>query len=1236
MNAVRTATWFGVLLGCWFVSSASDAATTSERLSNQCIADDSYKALQACPGGPSKFDIKKKRAVAFSSAPPEREKKAAQDKLAPRQASEEMMAGQRDLRTTRLQARARALLVTEISGLERLYKNTRPQSADRPQLIRRLAEGYVELESAANRDKISADIKADEAKNKKQKEAYDKARRESASAEKIVKAARDNAVKYYQKMIDEYPSYSKIDEVLYYLAYEHEQAGNLDEARKVYLQLIEKAPDSKYVPNAYLAFGELFFQEAMADPSQWKLAAQAYQKVTKYPPPDNKVFGYAHYKLAYVYWNSGEYPKAIQEFKEVIDYSYQYENLPGAIQLRKAARRDVIPVYAISGRPDRAFNFFKPLSGDGTGENTQTIEMMTELGLAYLDTGHYAEAIELYQDLMVRDKGDRFCVYQTYVTQATQAMKSGDKQAVRKELERQLAVRNEFNKENHPDKDKFECSNRTAELLSETAMSWHLEAVGSGGTRGTGDRKTMDLASYLYKKVVDNYTQEDFSKFTFPRIIKEDWPNIYKIKYAMADLLFVQERWEDCGPAFDSVVDEDPTSPEAPEAAYASVLCYQKMYDQLHQGAADRKSAGLGPKGAGKEERQASGGEWDKLKPMELTPMQKGMIQAFNRYTCYISPPKGDTQAENQYVEVKYARARTFFEARHWEEAAIGFRDIALNHSDKEAGIYAAQLYLEALNVLGAKSEPPKPTCFDDMASDVPALISLYCTGSKAGDNKDQCDLLTRIQCDVKRLSAENTIKLADTGKGQEALDLYKKGGDAYIDLWKTYGEQQLLAGAQSQCGRMDEILYNAARAYRAAHLLATAIGVRRILLDPRYGMNESELAKKAIYENGANYQAFAVYDQAADEYMRYAEATSYKGEFADQAVSDAVVLNLGLGREDQAIAGAASFNKYFGARKPKQAAQIAFAVASHYAEKKDWDEVRKKLSGGAMNLIDRQATLDVKVQAHALLGLALTRLKSNASDAEYRRVVAAWSDPAKAEAAIMGIEDEDAAAKQRRLGRALTAVGEAYFYFAEKKREKVNAITFPAYSGTGSKEAVQKHINTKVKQWIEKKKPLIDEATAEYKKIVDLKPVPPPSWTIAAGSRVGEMWGTFVKEFRAAPIPDSIRKDPELRTAYYYALDSASEPQKQVAKSAYKTCLDYSVRYQYFDEYSRACEVWLAGNYKSEYHLVDEFSGAPNRLNSALQEKPHPVRLNGEPFVVSTEQAKNDTPAKPAEGASK
>src|SRR4029079_15810726 len=116
---------------------------------------------------------------------------------------------------------------------------------------------------------------------------------------------------------------------------------------------------------------------------------------------------------------------------------------------------------------------------------------------------------------------------------------------------------------------------------------------------------TMALAATLYKRVVDNWNAEKFGKFEFTRIVKEDWPSIYKIKYAMADLLYFQKDWAKCGPAFDSVVQENPQAAEAAEAAYAAVLCYQNIYDETHKGDAGKKGAGNLPGAEKKGDKKA-------------------------------------------------------------------------------------------------------------------------------------------------------------------------------------------------------------------------------------------------------------------------------------------------------------------------------------------------------------------------------------------------------------------------------------------------------------------------------------------------------------------------------------------------------------------------------------------------------------------------------------------------------
>ena len=241
---------------------------------------------------------------------------------------------------------------------------------------------------------------------------------------------------------------------------------------------------------------------------------------------------------------------------------------------------------------------------------------------------------------------------------------------------------------------------------------------------------------------------------------------MYKIKYAMRLALFPQ-RWESdrrSTPWLQKI-----RRVQAASRVRLGALLPEEVRPMYRR--PDRKPRSW-PDGADEKDREAKKGEWDKFKPKPFTTMQTGMVTAFNRYVCYITPPKGDKEAEEQYVEVKYARARTYFESQHWEEAALAFRDVAINHADKDAGIFAAQLYLESVNVLGSRAEPPRPSCFDDLAKDVPTFLELYCKGSKVEDNKEQCESLTRIQFDIMRLKAQ---KLVEKGDGLSEKGSYKE-----------------------------------------------------------------------------------------------------------------------------------------------------------------------------------------------------------------------------------------------------------------------------------------------------------------------------------------------------------------------------------------------------------------------------------------------------------------------------
>ncbi len=170
------------------------------------------------------------------------------------------------------------------------------------------------------------------------------------------------------------------------------------------------------------------------------------------------------------------------------------------------------------------------------------------------------------------------------------------------------------------------------------------------------------------------------------------------------------------------------------------------------------------------------------------------------------------------------------------------------------------------------------------------------------------------------------------------------------------------------------------------------------------------------------------------------------------------------------------------------------------------------------MALIDR-APIDLQLQAHATLGRALSHL-GNAKQArvEFSKVRGLWNDPVAAQAKLgAAYGTEDAAQQEKRLGKALGAVGEAMFFAAEERRlAEVETLKFPEYKGPGDKASVKAHIDTKVKDWYLKKMAAIQKVEPEYAKILDLKPLAPPKWVIAAGARSGLMWGDFVDDFRA------------------------------------------------------------------------------------------------------------------------
>lgn len=439
---------------------------------------------------------------------------------------------------------------------------------------------------------------------------------------------------------------------------------------------------------------------------------------------------------------------------------------------------------------------------------------------------------------------------------------------------------------------------------------------------------------------------------------------------------------------------------------------------------------------------------------------------------------------------------------------------------------------------------------------------------------------------------------------------------EGFLAEWTAKGEAACEA-KDPACAKFGESLYNAAAAFQTSGQRNKAITVRTILINPKYHLDNTEFGKKAQFQLAEDYKSLTEFARAADLYESAARS-SPKASEAPDALVDATILRLALGEFDRAIKNAEVYDKNYGSKKPAMAVTLWIGIAANQIEKERFKEAKPILER-LMPRVDQVGDLRDRFLAHAWLGAVLVKLEDAAgAERQYGVVRSLWNNT-EIRTRLM----KDAESNPRDLGKVLTVVGEALFFSAEQKRKEVDAILYPVYKGPSDKAQVMKHINTKVVDWIKRKRPAIEEAEKAYRQIVELQPAPPPRWSVASASRVGMMWSKFVAEFRAAPIPKEWKQHgpipgatdltfEELRNEYYARIDEAVEPQKQQAKAAYKLCVDYSVKFQYSDEYSRACHAWLEKTYHREFIRVEEFIPAIRAPGMTLG--PTPLLLDTRP----------------------
>ncbi len=381
-----------------------------------------------------------------------------------------------------------------------------------------------------------------------------------------------------------------------------------------------------------------------------------------------------------------------------------------------------------------------------------------------------------------------------------------------------------------------------------------------------------------------------------------------EITFYYGEILWQMNAWKEAAETYTKVVELDPKGKYVKEAAYAAVLAWKNALNISDEG-----------EGVDKEK-----GHEKELKPRQIPEYQQKMINAFDTYIKYVPDAP-------ELVKIKYRKARVYYDYNHFDEAIKLFADIVDHHTTDDLAIYSANLLLDCLNILKHYKE-------------------LLATVEKYLSNP----VLMKDQEFRKQMVMLKTDSLVVEAKQYEKDKNYKECGISFIAAAETIPDHKDHA----------QRLYNAGLCFQNARLIGQAIKAREALI---HDHPKDTLAQRALFQIASGYHQLAYYSEAAKRYEEF--ANKFPGEKqAFTALGNAYSFRIGLGEFDKAIEDMNSFVKYYGEKKPADAANVVFQMSEVYEKQSKNDELAKHLDAylkkwGAKGGIDKQ------ILAHFKLG---------------------------------------------------------------------------------------------------------------------------------------------------------------------------------------------------------------------------------------------------------------------------
>jgi TolA-binding protein len=1091
-----------------------------------------------------------------------------------------------------LQGKVREIRQEQIQQFALLIEDTDPDDPERPDLLFRLAELYAQQQRYWRFRAMELFAAIEKAKTPKEKSDLRKKQKEYQDASK---KALLSAVKVYKAIADEprYRNYPRMDEALFYYAYTLQNAKYEKESRQVFHKLIKDYPNSKYIPDAYLAFADYYFaQNSLAN------AEQFYDKVLQFP--ESRVYNFALYKKGWVYLNLSRPQDALDTFFKV---SQRTNGSEKEAVLNRAAKKDFVRAYAEVGVPQKAYKSFERV------DKAYAFEMLQILGDIYLEQGKADRAIYTFRELIsLQPKHERVCEWQYNVVHAM--LTEGDRDQKVREVENLVKLYVAYkDKKILPQTNLEECGDNAEAVNSELAKIWHNEAM-----------KTLDFATLAD---VDRLYQLYLTNFP-------DSPEHAEMQYYYAELMWSRAEnekdqskattlWEQAAVAFTDVVKTKKLKGKMlKEAAYASVLGWKNA---------------LAVDPATRTPPPPSEEDLAKLPPpQEIPAREQKMIEAFDIYIEYVKDPKDD-----ELVMMKFLKARIYWRYNQFDTAIPMFEDIVQNHLEHETGEWAANLLLDTLNRAQRHEEMLR---WVEVLSEKKQFLE---------DKEDLSERLSQLKRQSMRKVAEQLEKDA---KGSGDFSKYVDCGDQYLNVFNDNPEakdaDEILYNAgvcyeqgrsigaailmfeqlsklfpeskqtQKALGRLGHN-YGQVAYYRQAatkleeyarrfggeddayKALWDAVFYRKGIGDDdeaikdteffirQYGKKKVREAAEAMWSMTAIYEKRGNDEEVIDHLRHYLKVYGKQGGVDRQIIAHTKI-GLLLWQQSCPVKGVNG-----ACIKVKRERSIATR------EKRDKKKKRRQ-----------QSSLPTQCGPESKIKLTIVERdprKVRAAQKEFQEAIKLFGN-GKALQKVSGEGTEQAV----RTALMIKYLAGAKFYLAEEEYEAFLNINFPKGLDFDPRNArKQKESLKEFQNWFKEKQNLAVKATKMYDEVKEIKGGG-AHYAIAAAARMGQISQNFSDALFTAEIPTNVRTGEfaeDKVDAYCDELTTAAEPLETRSVEAFGFCLGLSTKLNWFNEWSQLCEKELGQIRPQEYPTASELRAASENFAPVMTTEPAIVKLD-------------------------